>query len=252
MITFLIQPGGQDLSRRLLKTTAALAALISAVGLSLHLLLKHDQFQLFGEMIYRVDTDRKIVALTFDDGPTPDRTPEILNILDSEKVKATFFLNGNALESYPEAGRLLINSGHEIGNHSYSHKRMVFMSYSEVARELESTDKIIREYGYTKPIHFRPPFGKKLFNLPLYLKNNNIKTTTWDVEPETWGTPRATVAERIERGVKASKPGSIILMHVMHGDNKSMNDVAPIIQQLKAAGYQFLTVSELLKYQPDT
>ena len=234
---------------KIFKYLGVLIVIAVAAGLSLYLLLKNDQFQFFGEMIYRVDTDQKVVALTFDDGPTPDRATEILDILDKEGIKATFFLNGKSLERYPDTGRLMVNSGHEIGNHSYSHKRMVFMPYSEVARELESTEKLIRNYGYKGPIHFRPPYGKKLINLPLYLRDNNIKTITWDVEPETWGTPRATVQERIERGLSGTKPGSIILMHVMHGDNKSMLAVTPIIQRLKEAGYQFLTVSELLKYQ---
>lgn len=227
-----------------------LVVLAIIIGLALILLLKNDQFQLFGELVFRVDTGEKVIALTFDDGPTPDRTEQILTILNKEDIKATFFLNGRSLKKYPDASRLLVNSGHEIGNHSYSHQRMVFMRYSEVARELESTDKIIREYGYKGPIYFRPPYGKKLINLPLYLSNNNIKTITWDVEPETWGTPRASVDERIERAVDGTKPGSIILMHVMHGDNKSMAAVTPIIQQLKSRGFKFLTVSELLQHMP--
>jgi peptidoglycan/xylan/chitin deacetylase (PgdA/CDA1 family) len=228
---------------------AVLVALGMTISLALYLLLNSDQFQLFGEMVDRIETSEKVVALTFDDGPTPDRTREILSILESEKTPATFFLNGNSLVRYPDAGRLLVNSGHEIGNHSYSHKRMVFMSYAEVTRELESTEKIIRDYGYKGPLYFRPPFGKKLFSLPWYLKNNNIKTITWDVQPETWATPRASIEERIERGINGTKPGSIILMHVMHGDNKSMAAVKPIIKQLKADGYRFVTVSELLQYQ---
>ena len=209
-------------------------------------MLKNDHFQLFGELVYRVDTKQKVLALTFDDGPTPDRTKEILRILDEENIKATFFLNGGSLEKHAEAGRLLVNSGHEIGNHSYSHKRMVFMSYAEVAKEIESTERIIRQYGYREPLHFRPPFGKKLISLPLYLKNNNIKAITWDVEPETWGEPRNSVEERIENAVSQTKPGSIIIMHVMHGDDKSMQAVRPIVRQLKEKGYTFLTISELM------
>lgn len=235
---------------KVFKYFGVLMAVSITGSLAIFMLLKNDQFQLFGEMIYRVDTDQKVVALTFDDGPTPERTNEILSILDKQKIKATFFLNGNSLQRHAEAGRLLVNSGHEIGNHSYSHKRMVFMAYSEVAFELESTEKIIRDYGYLGPIHFRPPYGKKLINLPLYLRNNNIKTITWDVEPETWGSPRATVKERIERGINGAEAGSIILMHVMHGDDKSMAAVTPIIRRLKAKGYQFLTVSELIAHQP--
>ena len=235
--------------QRIIKYFFVFAALLLIACVAIYLLLKNDQFQLFGEMVYRVNTDKKLVALTFDDGPTPERANQILRILEQENIKATFFLNGNALKKHPDTGRLLVNSGHEIGNHSYSHKRMVFMPYSEVARELESTEKLIRDYGYTGPIHFRPPFGKKLITLPLYLKSNNIKTITWDVEPETWNTPPLSAKERVDRALKHTEPGSIILMHVMYGDNKSMNAILPMIQGLKAKGYTFLTVSELLKYQ---
>ena len=234
------------MSKFIFKALVMLTLIGGAAAIAVYFLLKNDQFQLLGEMIYRVETKQKVVALTFDDGPKPGRTEEILGILDKQDIKATFFLNGRQLEKYADEGRMLVNSGHEIGNHSYSHKRMVFMPYSEVAKELESTAKIIQEYGYKKPLHFRPPFGKKLLNLPLYLRNNDIKTITWDVEPETWGTPRASVQERIERAVTQTQPGSIIVMHVMHGDTKSMQAVTPIVQKLKARGYKFLTISELL------
>ena len=205
-----------------------------------------DHFQLFGDIISRVETKEKVVALTFDDGPSPVKTEQILDILEREDVKATFFLVGDALKKNEKEAALLINSRHEIGNHSYSHNRMVFTSYAQVEREIESTNKIIRGYGYTDRLHFRPPFGKKLLMLPLYLRNHGIKTITWDVEPETWGAKPASIEERIQRALNGTTPGSIILMHVMYGNDWSMQAVTPIIRGLKAQGYRFLTVSELI------
>lgn len=235
--------------KRIVLGSSALSLLILAMSAGLYGLLKNDQFQLFGEMIYRVETQEQVIALTFDDGPTPERTEQILEILEREQIKATFFLVGNALKKNHLQAELLINSGHEIGNHSYSHQRMVFTSYAKVAQEIEATNKIIRDYGYTGILHFRPPYGKKLVTLPLYLKNNDIKTITWDVEPETWGATPASVDERVKRAIEGASPGSIILMHVMFGGDESMRAVTPIIRKLKADGYQFLTVSELINRQ---
>ena len=231
------------------KIFAALIVTLLTISLIGYLLVNNDNYQLFGTLITNVDTDDPVIALTFDDGPVPERTSQILKILESENVKATFFVNGSSLKKHPEASRLLLRSGHEIGNHSYSHKRMVLMSYQQVAQELEDTEALIRQYGYQGTLRFRPPFGKKLFMLPLYLSNNNIETIMWDVEPETWSTPRNSVEDRINRGIDGAKSGSIIIMHVMHGDNKSMQAITPMIRGLKAKGFNFVTVGELLKRQ---
>ena len=212
----------------------------------IYVLIETDDFQLFGELISRVETDKKVVALTFDDGPKPGRTEEILEILAREKVPATFFLNGRNLEKHPALGRLIVENGHEIGNHSYSHPRMIFMSYTEVSRQVESTTSAIRELGYEGPIHFRPPYGKKLLTLPFYLWRNNIKTIIWDVEPETWDEPRNTAMQRVEVAVEKTKPGSIILLHVMYGDEQSMIATPIIIRELKQKGFRFVAVSDLI------
>ena len=231
------------------KIIAGLFTILALISIAGYQLAKTDNYQLFGTLITNVDTTETVVALTFDDGPVPVRTSQILEILESENIKATFFVNGNSLKKHPGASRLLLNSGHEIGNHSYSHKRMIFMSYQEVAQELEDTEALIRSFGYEGTLRFRPPFGKKLFMLPLYLSNNNIETIMWDVEPETWTSPRNSIEDRINRGIKETKNGSIIIMHVMHGNNSSMHAITPMIRGLKDKGFRFVTVSELLSYQ---
>ena len=207
---------------------------------------RSDQFQFFGKLIYEVDTKEKIVALTFDDGPTIKGTDPVLKVLKDHDIKATFYLNGSSIKKSPKLTRQIIDAGHEIGNHSYSHKRMVFMSYSEVAREIESTTKLIKELGYEGEIRFRPPFGKKLFVLPYYLSKNDLTTITWSVETETFNPGEDTPELIIKRAMTSVKPGAIILLHVMYGDGASLKALPEIITRLKQQGYSFTTVSELI------
>lgn len=210
---------------------------------------KSTTHQLFGEIVDRVDTNEKVVALTFDDGPTQGYTQRILKTLNDEDVTATFFLVGAALEKNPEEARLIAEAGHEVGNHSFSHQRMVFRSPSFIAGELERTDELIRQTGYAGPIHFRPPYGKKLFNLPRYLDKRGTVSITWDVAPESYGQDMGDADPVVERVLEQVRPGSIVLLHVMFKSRESSMEAAPrIIRGLKERGYRFVTVSEMLKY----
>lgn len=202
-------------------------------------------FQFFGELVDRVETNEKVVALTFDDGPDPAGAQQVLDTLDEEQIKATFFLMGKDLASHPELGKAIAEAGHEIGNHTYNHKRMVGVLPSTVTREVEDTDAEIRKTGYSGEIHFRPPNGKKLFALPHYLSDHNRKTIMWDVEPDSEGTP---TAQQIETDVlNQAKPGSIILLHPMYQSrDQTRQALKPIIQKLKERGFRFVTVSALL------
>jgi chitin deacetylase len=233
--------------RKLIIVVIALV-LLFGVAYGLWEIGKSRTFQFFGEIVPRVETREKLVALTFDDGPTPQFTGEILQILKEEDVKATFFLIGGELVKHTEEGEKIVADGHEIGNHTFSHTRMIFVTPSFVKEEIERTDGLIRAIGYTKPTHFRPPYGKKLFALPYYLSQNNRKTITWDVEPESF----ADIAESSDKitnyVLDNTKNGSIILLHVMYDpQKKSLNSVKPIIEGLKQKGFRFVTVSELIE-----
>ncbi len=105
------------------------------------------KFQLFGGITDQVETKQKVVALTFDDGPTKN-VDKILPLLDQYHVKATFFLIGNEIEKNPVEAKKIVSAGHQIGNHTYSHQRMVFKSPSYIKAEIEKTDKLIREAGF--------------------------------------------------------------------------------------------------------
>jgi peptidoglycan/xylan/chitin deacetylase (PgdA/CDA1 family) len=208
---------------------------------------KSRTFQFFGDIMPRINTREKVVALTFDDGPTPGATEEVLSILNEENVKATFFVIGADLERNLELGRKIVAAGHEMGNHTYSHKRMVLKTPSFIKSEIERTDQLIRQAGYQSAIHFRPPFGKKLILLPYFLARNSRKTITWDVEPDSYPEVAADSNRIVAHVMEKARPGSIILLHVMYKNrSESLKAVNGIITGLKGEGYSFKTVSEML------
>ncbi|OBB07877.1 polysaccharide deacetylase [Mycolicibacterium conceptionense] len=201
-------------------------------------------FTLGGHLVHRVETSAKVVALTFDDGPT-GYTPEVLRMLDDAKVRATFFLTGAELTAAPQYGAAIAAAGHEIGNHSYSHRRMVLISRDTVADEIERTDSAIRATGYQGAITFRPPYGKKFWTLPRYLAAHDRTMVTWDVEPDSAAGANADAI--VAETVSGVRPGSIILLHAMYDSRDASRAAVPrIIDELRTAGYRFVTVSELL------
>jgi peptidoglycan-N-acetylglucosamine deacetylase len=207
-------------------------------------------FQLMGEIVPRVETSQKVVALTFDDGPTTEGAAEALAILKDHHIKATFFLIGSDIRTHTESVKQIIAAGHEIGNHSYTHERMVFKTPAFIEREIDDTDRLIREAGYEGTIHFRAPFGKKFFLLPYYLSRRGKKSIMWDVEPESDPEIDGNTEKITAHVLEQTRPGSIILLHIMYKSREpSMNAISPIIKGLKERGYAFKTVSELLALQ---
>lgn len=214
-------------------------------------LKSHRSPQLFGRCVHRVDTSEKVIALTFDDGPSAD-TKEILNVLRLHEVPATFFILGKNAEQFPELVRQIHEEGHDIGNHSYSHQPLIFKSLVFIQEEIEKTDQIIKQSGYQGTIHFRAPYGRKLIGLPWVLYKSKRPHILFDVIPDDWATPGVdTIVNRI---LAQTKPGSIILCHDGNGDNvgqdrsQTIQAIPIVIQELRAAGYQFVTISKLLKF----
>jgi len=229
---------------------AAVIAVLMLTGALLFKIMNLRSFQFFGGLVSQVNTDEKVVALTFDDGPT-EKTDEILKILEESDINTTFFLNGGSIAENPDNARKIAEAGHELGNHTYSHKRMIFKGYSYIKREIEDTDKLIREAGYSGDINFRPPNGKKLLLLPYYLHRHGRRTIMWSMEPDSYP-ELASSPEKITEYVEDNiKPGSIILLHVMYDNEKrgSLEAIKSIAAALKEKGYRFVTVSELLEYE---
>ena len=230
----------------LLLVLGSVIALV-AVLVGLRQLARSRTVQLFGTIVARVETDERRVALTFDDGPTPAVIDSILSVLAARDVRATFFVTGTAMAEAPEAGARLVAAGHELGNHSWSHQRMVLRSPGFFREEVERTDSLIRGAGHQGPVHFRPPYGYKLVGLPWYLSRTDRTTITWDVEPDSWAAVAATPEGIVRHTLDRVRPGSIILLHPWFRSRAtSLAAVGPLVDSLRARGYAVGPVRDLL------
>ena len=210
----------------------------------------------FGEIYYQGSVNEKVVALTFDDGPNEPYTSQILDILDSRGIKATFFTPGYNVELYPETARRIIVEGHVLGNHSYSHDANHALSM-QGCRDLSLAEEKI--YGVTGvyPSLYRPPHGRKSPWEIQYANEQGLNEILWSIStPELSGRTPEQMAEDI---IKQAKPGGIILLHDGYGlehDNAHADKNATvlalplIIDGLEAKGYSFVTVSDLLDIEP--
>lgn len=207
-------------------------------------------FQLFGELVHRVDTTEKVIALTFDDGPSPQYTDQVLAVLAAYHVKATFFVTGAEAGRHLTQTQKLVTAGHQLGNHSFSHPRMLLLSPNRIADEITQTDAVIRQAGYLDDIVFRPPYGKKLFFLPWYLEKHNRLTVMWDLEPESDAKLAKDARAMAQHVIDNATPGSIILLHVMYRSRETSRAALPlIIEGLQQQDYRFVTINELLAKQ---
>lgn len=227
----------------------AIALLLLAVLGGVYRLHRSRTFQVFGDVMPRVEAMPGWVALTFDDGPTDGTADEVLDYLRDHKVPATFYVTGEGLAAHPEVGRRLVADGHELGNHTFHHRPMIFRSQAYIHDEIERTDSLIRRAGYRGDITFRPPYCKKLIGLPFYLATHRRLTVTFDVEPES-DPAVARDADRIVADVLSkTRTGSIILLHPWYRSGEPTRRAIPrIVAGLRARGFDFLTVSELQNY----
>lgn len=222
-------------------------ALVFGALYGVFVLSRSRTFQLFGEIVPRVETNRKVVALTFDDGPQAATVDEILGMLAKEHVRATFFVCGAQIAETPETAKKLVAAGHELGNHTWSHERMWFKSPSFIASEVERTDALIRAAGHQGPIYFRAPYCKKIIGLPRYLARNERVHVTFDVEPESDPKIDADTNKIVADVLVKTRPGSIILLHPWYRNRGRTRAAVPaILAGLKKEGYEFVTVDELL------
>ena len=206
--------------------------------------------QLIGDLFTRVETSDSVVALTFDDGPTSVYTDSVLVLLAEFDVPATFFMVGQAMERNPAVVAEVLRRGHEIGNHSYSHRPLVLKSPGTIRREIEDTDSLIRAAGQRGEILVRPPYGKRLLGLPLYLRRYDRPVVLWDLEPDTY---HARADDVVDYVLDRVRPGSVILLHV-EIPSRSENRIAlrRIVPELQKRGYRFVTLSQLRAISPDS
>ena len=194
-----------------------------------------------------VSTEEKVVALTFDDGPHPRYTSEILDLLAMYDAKATFFVIGKNVELYGDLVVRAAAEGHEIGNHTYAHPKLSELSHAALEREILKNEAMIEELVGTAPLLFRPPEGYCSPDVSHAALKNGISIILWNVDTRDWS---GNSSESITSHVLANAvPGSIILFH----DYIAHNSPTPaalkeILPRLDAAGFRFVTVSELLTF----
>lgn len=237
--------------RRALSIGAATIVGLVLVTFGLRTLARSRTVQLFSAPVARVATTDSVVALTFDDGPTQQLTDTLIRILASREVRATFFVIGAEVAGAPEAARALVAQGHELGNHSYTHKRMILRRPSDLRDEIDRTDALLRAAGMTGPIYFRPPYSYKLVSLPYVLWRADRTTVTWDIEPDSYPDVAATSGGIVRHILEQVRPGSIILLHPWYPSRAtSLAAVPTVIDSLRSRGYRFATVGELVARYP--
>lgn len=188
------------------------------------------------------------IALTFDDGPHPKYTSQILDILEQYGVRATFFVVGENVSYYPEAAREIVQRGHEIGNHTYTHPRAVRMSTQDLRRELKACEDVIQSVTDSSPKLFRPPEGSWNMKVLEIAREMDYPIILWDVDTLDWAhTPAAQITSYV---LENTKGGNIILMHdYQSGGCETMQALKMFIPELLSRGFSFVTVSELLGSQ---
>ncbi len=195
--------------------------------------------------IKQVPTNKKIIALTYDDGPSPLYTEKILKVLKNNKVKATFFVVGSRAQKRAAIVKKVIEQGHDVGNHSWSHIRLKEQSSHVIKKEITQTDKVIKKLGYTKEIYFRSPYGSQSPKISAVLNSLHKKNILFNIMPFDWQRPGT--KKIVENIVAQVKPGSIILLHdCCNGRDQTVEATDIVIKKLKAKGFTFLTIGQLL------
>ncbi len=185
------------------------------------------------------------IALTFDDGPHPKKTDEILDLLERYGIRATFFIIGQNAIYYPEPLKRTVSLGHEIGNHTFCHKNVSHMSEMMVEKELRDTEKVIFELTETPVRLFRPPEGNCSNNILTAAKNEEYSVILWTVDTRDW--ELASTESIVKTVEKSVKNGSILLFHDYTLPNAhTLEALEILIPRLMKKGYEFVTVSELL------
>jgi peptidoglycan-N-acetylglucosamine deacetylase len=192
---------------------------------------------------FKANVDGQYIAMTFDDGPSPETTPRLLDILKQRNIKATFFMIGQNAERNPDIVKRILADGHEIGNHSWTHPPLAKLSDDRVTEEITKTQNAIQNAsGYT-PKLLRPPYGSITARQKEWIENQfGLSVILWSVDPFDWKRPGASVIQ--QRILAGASPGAIILSHDIH--KQTVDSMPATLDALAAKGYKFVTVSQLI------
>ena len=186
---------------------------------------------------------RNLVALTFDDGPNPQYTPKLLELLKNKGVHGTFFLLGDCAAKNPGMVQEIVAGGNEVGSHTWSHKQLPSLPVPKINEELDKTAQAIKDASGVDVTLLRPPYGMSNKKVEQICDEKGLKIIDWSVDTNDWRkehTSQMMVADIM----KNTRDGAIILMHDRH--DKTIETTEQVVDQLRAKGFQFVTVSELL------
>jgi peptidoglycan-N-acetylglucosamine deacetylase len=209
---------------------------------------KRFKFEKTGQVFWDIKTKEKLVALTFDDGPDPIYTPQILDALAKYNAKATFFVIGAEAERFPEIIKRQAEEGHEIANHTYRHNFRDNFNEKKLKKELDRTSEVIRNITGIEPSLFRPHSGyynEKNVNTAI---NNGYRVILWSWHQDTKDWKRPGVGKITKNVVSDTKPGDIVIFHDAGGDRtQTVRAVENILEILYKNGYKCVTVSDMLQ-----
>jgi peptidoglycan/xylan/chitin deacetylase (PgdA/CDA1 family) len=191
----------------------------------------------------QVRVDQPYIAMTFDDGPSAENTPRLLEMLKQRNIKATFFLIGQNAAANPDLVRRILADGNEVGNHSWTHPQLSKLSDERVTAEITKTQDAIKDASGYSPTLLRPPYGAITPRQREWIENQfGLNVILWSVDPFDWKRPGASVIT--QRILSQARPGSIILSHDIH--KQTIDAMPATLDGLIAKGYKFATVSQLI------
>lgn len=206
--------------------------------------------QWYGRTFVGLKPGSKTLALTYDDGPNDPHTLRLLEVLARHNVKATFFLIGRYVKQRPDIARDIVNAGHIIGNHTFSHPNLILASDRQTRRELQDCQDTLRDVLGVEAKFFRPPFGGRRPGTLRIVRSLNLEPVMWRAAGYDW---RGKSAEYVEHKVSASlQGGDVILLHdgghAAFGADRSQTVIASdrLIARYRSEGHEFLTVNEML------
>ncbi|MBW4539945.1 MAG: polysaccharide deacetylase family protein [Myxacorys chilensis ATA2-1-KO14] len=214
----------------------------------LHRLLKPT----FPQCLWSGRDDSPAIALTFDDGPHPQYTPLLLDVLDYHKISATFFWLGACVEDHPDLARQVYQRGHWIGLHGYDHQAFTGLTATELKATLNLTKTAIAKTCQINPetlIDVRPPYGLFAPQTLSYLQRWNYRTVMWSIIPEDWARPGSSIV--VQRVLNQVQNGSIIVLHDgADGGEDVAETVDRLVPELLQKGYRFSTIDQVWSALP--
>ncbi|VIF76735.1 oligosaccharide deacetylase [Clostridioides difficile] len=214
--------------------------------------LSENKISDYEDVIIKKGSDNeKVIALTFDDGPDEVFTPQVLDILKKNNVKATFFVVGEKVEYNKELLKRQYTEGHEIGNHTFTHINVAKNSYDKVEKEITDTQNAVKNIIGVEPKIFRPPYRAMSKSVCDIIVSKKMNIILWsNLDPRDWSNPG--VGNIINTILTKVQNGNIILLHDYNNrrndKSQTIQALEVVIPKLKEKGYKFVTISELIQH----